>query len=590
MSSESSVDMLRTQKPDTFVHNEEYRRQGKALDAGVLQTKGISDTHDNDINRHDKSSSLRNVNNVQEFIEHLASDVNNNKYSGMFPYSSEKRRQRERKCKDRVHNYSENYYDNMLQAQARLLFSENLKPKCPVNITESGGPQTFAKRKILSVAPCEYGPYTTSRNSYIDSGSVQYSMGKSGLSGVGVYTGSEAGTGAYSRLGVGSPWGIEPTPTVRSGVDTQWQRKETHHGEAGNIQAQVPRHLMQDPKRTEGSEVDIQWKRQMLDHQDASILRGQAPSLLRKAPSPQLLSPSLLRQTHSPQLLSHSLRQAPSSQLLSPCLQQQNPSHQLLASSLQQQAPSLHLLSPSLQWQAPRLGRLTPSCTVGSGVDIEWQEAVNNRGAADVVDVNNNPGGGSYTNPTIYKPRFNGTSYSAPVTPTQGTPTRGTNLSDGEFQLLDFNKNLIGSPAISQPTGQARRKRPSPLAKGVVPLKKRFEDKTGLCRENTGKTSPGRMEKGKTSPVEADKGKTSPGEDENGRTSPNKAGMGETATIHKKGRRKTSTPDEEGRYPCKTCHRRFKKPYLYTHQKVVHARKQWVYVPSLAAKAKPAKK
>lgn len=48
-------------------------------------------------------------------------------------------------------------------------------------------------------------------------------------------------------------------------------------------------------------------------------------------------------------------------------------------------------------------------------------------------------------------------------------------------------------------------------------------------------------------------------------------------------------PDDGGRYPCKTCRRRYKRPYLYVHQKFAHAKKQWVWMPSSRAQNKAGK-
>lgn len=56
-----------------------------------------------------------------------------------------------------------------------------------------------------------------------------------------------------------------------------------------------------------------------------------------------------------------------------------------------------------------------------------------------------------------------------------------------------------------------------------------------------------------------------------------------------KPKRKKMIPDEDGRFPCKTCRRRYKKPYLYVHQKYAHAKKQWVLVPSARLKGKAGK-
>ncbi|XP_053380384.1 uncharacterized protein LOC123544727 isoform X2 [Mercenaria mercenaria] len=54
-------------------------------------------------------------------------------------------------------------------------------------------------------------------------------------------------------------------------------------------------------------------------------------------------------------------------------------------------------------------------------------------------------------------------------------------------------------------------------------------------------------------------------------------------------RKRRFEPDVEGRYPCKICRRRYKRPYLYTHQKIAHAKKQWVLVPTASLQKKPGK-
>ena len=51
----------------------------------------------------------------------------------------------------------------------------------------------------------------------------------------------------------------------------------------------------------------------------------------------------------------------------------------------------------------------------------------------------------------------------------------------------------------------------------------------------------------------------------------------ETAKVTKKPKR--LIPDAEGRYPCKKCKQRYKRPYLYVHQKYAHAKKVLMWVP-----------
>lgn len=57
-----------------------------------------------------------------------------------------------------------------------------------------------------------------------------------------------------------------------------------------------------------------------------------------------------------------------------------------------------------------------------------------------------------------------------------------------------------------------------------------------------------------------------------------------------RGKEKLKAKIAAEKYPCKICRRRFKKPYLYTHQKIAHARKQWVLVPATSLERKSGKK
>lgn len=54
-------------------------------------------------------------------------------------------------------------------------------------------------------------------------------------------------------------------------------------------------------------------------------------------------------------------------------------------------------------------------------------------------------------------------------------------------------------------------------------------------------------------------------------------------------RRNRATATTEGTYPCKTCRRRYKRPYLYTHRRIAHAQKQWRLVPTTLLKEKSGK-